>query len=262
MGCVTVTHRLRSQPMPRGIPAGHAHNDYEHRRPLLDALAAGFTSIEADVWAVDGRLLLGHNAPDPRMTLRDLYLEPVKRMFHEEPDRPVVQLVLDVKSSWFDTWPLIQRELSAYPDLVTHWHGGEAQRRPVTAVITGDRTRGPLLAASTRWAAYEGRLADLRRSRRHALDPELTPMIGADFRKAFTWKGIGPMPAAERARLAGWSDAARERGVGLRWWATPDRYLPLGLRHRVWDELAAAGAAWISTDHLRGYQRWAQSRQE
>ena len=36
----------------------HAHNDYEHDRPLLDALDEGFTSIEADVFLVEGQLLV------------------------------------------------------------------------------------------------------------------------------------------------------------------------------------------------------------
>lgn len=38
------------------LPRAHAHNDYEHARPLLDALDHGFTSVEADVWLVDGEL--------------------------------------------------------------------------------------------------------------------------------------------------------------------------------------------------------------
>ena len=39
------------------LPPAHAHNDYEHRRPLQDALDRGFNSVEADVWLVDGELL-------------------------------------------------------------------------------------------------------------------------------------------------------------------------------------------------------------
>ena len=37
----------------------HAHNDYEHERPLLDALDQGFTSIEADVFLVEGQVAGG-----------------------------------------------------------------------------------------------------------------------------------------------------------------------------------------------------------
>ena len=32
------------------LPNAHAHNDYEHKRPLFDALDHGFCSVEADVF--------------------------------------------------------------------------------------------------------------------------------------------------------------------------------------------------------------------
>ncbi len=59
----------------------HAHNDYEHERPLLDALDHGFTSVEADVWLVDGELLVAHDRENVRRerTLRSLYLRPLTR---------------------------------------------------------------------------------------------------------------------------------------------------------------------------------------
>ena len=40
-------------------PRAHAHNDYEHARPLLDALAFGFCSVDADIWLVGGELPVG-----------------------------------------------------------------------------------------------------------------------------------------------------------------------------------------------------------
>jgi hypothetical protein len=44
------------------ISQGHAHNDYLHDRPLLDALDAGFSSVEADIFLVDDQLLVAHTA--------------------------------------------------------------------------------------------------------------------------------------------------------------------------------------------------------
>src|SRR5712692_10174041 len=47
---------------PRIVPLkhAHAHNDYEHKRPLLDALDHGFCSVEADVFLDGDALLVGH----------------------------------------------------------------------------------------------------------------------------------------------------------------------------------------------------------
>ena len=39
----------------------HAHNDYLHERPLFEALDLGFNSVEADIFLVDGQLLVGHS---------------------------------------------------------------------------------------------------------------------------------------------------------------------------------------------------------
>src|SRR5436309_14120287 len=62
------------------LPRAHAHNDYEHARPLLDALDHGFCSIEADVWLVEGKLLVAHdrNKVKAERTLQTLYLEPLR----------------------------------------------------------------------------------------------------------------------------------------------------------------------------------------
>src|SRR3954453_13573862 len=61
------------------LPNAHAHNDYAHKRPLFDALDHGFTSVEADVFLVDGNLLVGHDpgALKSERTLESLYLAPL-----------------------------------------------------------------------------------------------------------------------------------------------------------------------------------------
>jgi hypothetical protein len=46
---------------PTTTPLAHAHNDYEHARPLDDALALGFPSVEADVWLRDGAIAVSHD---------------------------------------------------------------------------------------------------------------------------------------------------------------------------------------------------------
>ena len=64
---------LLAKPAPAADPKpviplrhAHAHNDYEHKRPLFDALDRGFCSIEADIYLVGGELLVGHTPLDLR----------------------------------------------------------------------------------------------------------------------------------------------------------------------------------------------------
>src|SRR5688572_24752148 len=64
----------------RPLVRGHSHNDYFRKRPLLDALDHGICSVEADIYLVDGALLLGHDLKDvkPERTLQALYLDPLR----------------------------------------------------------------------------------------------------------------------------------------------------------------------------------------
>nr|BFD86161.1 hypothetical protein StreXyl84_55620 [Streptomyces sp. Xyl84] len=64
---------------PHPLWHAHAHNDYAHPRPLLDALDHRFNSVEADIHLVDGELLVAHDPADldPRRTLASLYLDPL-----------------------------------------------------------------------------------------------------------------------------------------------------------------------------------------
>ena len=68
-----------STALPRPLTNVHAHNDYEHKHPLFDALACGFCSVEADINLVDGQLLVAHSraAVKPGRTLQSLYLDPL-----------------------------------------------------------------------------------------------------------------------------------------------------------------------------------------
>src|SRR5436305_12662245 len=87
------------------LPHAHAHNDYEHKRPLFDALECGFCSVEADIWLVDGKLLVAHdrNQVKPERTLQALYLDPLRERARRNggrvyPNGPEVILLVDVKS--------------------------------------------------------------------------------------------------------------------------------------------------------------------
>src|SRR5207237_5482180 len=79
---LSVVPALAAPPVPAIVPLrhAHAHNDYQHRRPLLDALDRGFCSVEADIFLVEGELLVGHTRFDLRRgrTLEKLYMRPLR----------------------------------------------------------------------------------------------------------------------------------------------------------------------------------------
>ena len=53
LGLLLAVARAADEPVTP-LRQAHAHNDYEHPRPLLDALDHGFCSVEADVFLTDG----------------------------------------------------------------------------------------------------------------------------------------------------------------------------------------------------------------
>jgi hypothetical protein len=245
-------HRSDVQPLERA----HAHNDYEHDRPLHDALDHGFTSVEADVWLVEGDLYIGHDGPDMTRTLASTYLEPLARRFRENGGAIYphwtgpLRLMIDVKSDGTAAWPVIERELARFPELMTTYRRGRVLPGAVTAVVSGNRDLAAMASAGVRRTFYDGRLGDLATG----TPATLMAMVSDNWTRHFTWQGVGPMPEIERARLRSIVSTAHGRGYDVRFWATPDQ--PGDARTAVWRELLAAGVDAINTDDLAALQEF------
>ncbi|MGL5818689.1 MAG: phosphatidylinositol-specific phospholipase C/glycerophosphodiester phosphodiesterase family protein [Phycicoccus sp.] len=238
------------QPLERA----HAHNDDEHDRPLQGALDHGFTSVEADVWLVEGELYLGHDAPDLTRTLRSTYLDPLAQRVRDNRGRVYpgwrgsLRLLVDVKSEGTATWPVLEAQLRDYRSMMTSYRDGRVRERAVTAVVSGNRDLPAMEAARTRWSFYDGRLTDLAGPH----PSSLMPLVSDNWTRHFTWRGAGEMPAAERMKLREIVATAHSRGQQVRFWATPDADGPE--REAIWRELVAADVDVLNTDDLPGLQ--------
>ncbi|MEU6812762.1 phosphatidylinositol-specific phospholipase C/glycerophosphodiester phosphodiesterase family protein [Streptomyces sp. NPDC046831] len=248
---------------PRPLWHAHAHNDYEHPRPLLDALDHRFASVEADIYLVGDQLLVAHDPVDldPRRTLESLYLDPLAARVranhgtvHRGWRRPL-QLLVDIKTEGAATYRELDRHLSRYPHLFTTYAHGRVHPGPVTAVVSGDRgARAPMAAQRVRRAFYDGRLADLG----GPAPASFLPLVSDNWTLNFTWLGDGPFPDAERRRLRGIVAEAHAHGQRVRFWATPDTAGPA--RDALWTELLAAGVDHLNTDDLAGLERFLDAR--
>ncbi|MGL5927564.1 MAG: phosphatidylinositol-specific phospholipase C/glycerophosphodiester phosphodiesterase family protein [Dermatophilaceae bacterium] len=240
------------QPLERA----HAHNDYDHDRPLLDALDHGFTSVEADVWLVDGELYIGHDAPDLTRTLRSTYLDPLADRVHANRGRVYprwresLRLLVDVKSEGAAAWPVLEAQLREYRFMMSSYQEGRVRERAVTAVVSGNRDLPAMQAARTRWSFYDGRLTDLGGPN----PTTLMPLVSDNWTRHFSWQGAGEMPTSERMKLRQIVATAHSRGQQVRFWATPDLAGPE--REAVWRELVAADVDVLNTDDLPGLQEY------
>jgi hypothetical protein len=242
----------------RPLPQAHAHNDYEHARPLFDALDEGFTSVEADIYLVGGELLVAHDPEDldPARTLTSLYLEPLRQRVIDNHGGVYrgyrdFQLLIDIKTEGESTYAALDALLREprYEFLWTTYRYGHVRTRAVTAVVSGNRPRMTMEAQRTRVAFYDGRIAN-QADLGPGSDARLTPLVSDNWTKLFTWTGAGPMPAAEKAKLRDIVRTAHHAGQRVRFWATPDA--PGPERDAIWRELVAAAVHHINTDDLKG----------
>jgi len=98
---------------------------------------------------------------------------------------------------------------------------------------------------SVRVAALDGDLADLD----SGLPADLIPWISANWSQSFKWRGVGPFPEAEKAKLRAIVTKAHQQGRRVRWWGAPDQI-------NFWREMRANDVDLINTDDLEGVRKF------
>ncbi len=245
-----------AQTAPAPLSNAHAHNDYLHPRPLLDALDHGFCSVEADIYLVDGQLLVAHDRDKvrPERTLQALYLDPLRERVKKNggrvfPNGPEVTLLIDLKTEAEATYARLREVLQSYSDMLTQFRTNAVETKAVTVILSGNRPVATLAAEPLRLAAIDGRLPDLEANPSRYV----VPLVSDNWTKHFQWRGMGPLPDQEKEKLGQLVALAHQQGRKLRLWATPDA-------PAAWGELRAAGVDLINTDNLAGLQKFLLSR--
>ena len=240
----------RAEPAP--LLAAHAHNDYLHTRPLLDALDHGFCSVEADIFLVDGQLLVAHTRSAVKLerTLQALYLDPLRERVRQNGGRvfrsgPECTLLIDLKTDWRTIYPALRAVLTNYADLLTTFRDGATQTNAVRVIISGSRSREMFAGETIRYAAFDGELSDLD----SRASPNVIPWVSSNWGAVFKWRGDGAMPPEELARLKQIVATAHQQGRRVRFWGAPDK-------PGFWAFLRDAGADLINTDDLSGLEKF------
>jgi hypothetical protein len=252
LSCALPTEQAQSaQPLPQA----HAHNDYMHEHPLDDALDHGFCSVEADIYLVDGQLLVAHDRKDvkPQNTLQRLYLEPLKARIAKNggrvyPAGPPFGLLIDIKSEAEPTYRALHDVLAQYAEMLTTVAGDRVEPRAVNVVISGNRPQSYIAAQSRRYCGIDGRISDLDSDK----PADLLPMISDNWSLHFAWRGAGEVPAKERERLRDIVRRAHARGRSVRFWATPEN-------RALWQLLVDEQVDLINTDDLPGLEEFLTS---
>lgn len=247
---------LAQETAPLPLPRAHSHNDYAHERPLLDALDRGFCSIEADIFLIDGKLLVAHDIEDvrPERTLQALYLDPLLERVRKNggsvyPGGPGITLLIDIKNTGKETVLALLDALEPYREMLTEFTRDATRPGAVTVIVSGFYPYPVLRERSPRLAAVDGRLPQLGES------PHEVPMVSENWTKLFRWRGSGPLSEREDKHLRRIIEQAHAAGQRVRFWSLPDGPDTLPF-------LYEAGVDLLNTDDLDALQAFLLEREK
>lgn len=240
----------------------HAHNDYEHKRPLFNALDQGFCSVEADIYLVDGQLLVAHDRKDlkPERTLQALYLNPLRDRVranggHVYPGLQAVQniefiLLVDIKTDGPAVYGKLREVLAGYADMLTHFTPTSTMTGAITVILTGDRPAELVAAEPQRLCAVDGHFSDLEAN----TSVNLVPLVSESWQPTFAWFKDGVLAEPDRVKLHDIVTKAHAQGRRIRFWGVQDKLF-------VWRELYAADVDLLNTDNLAGLAEFLHTKQ-
>lgn len=228
------------------LPNAYAHNDYWHRRPLLDALDNGFTYVEADVYLKNGKLIVTHILPyfKNKRTLEELYLKPLLQYVNNNATNAAtagsqLTLMIDVKSNAEKTYKVLSLLLQKYKTILSGYQNGELIMRNVSVVITGHKPYNLLTGEENRLAFLD---EDLTQAGQDSTT-NIYRVASCKYSSLVKWKGKGRISDSDIQRLEYFVLQAHKNGRKVRLWGSPDKT-------KVWSELLKCNVDLINTDKI------------
>ncbi|KAM3422396.1 hypothetical protein BST61_g2748 [Cercospora zeina] len=271
------------QPTKNTMPIPcHSHNDYWRDIPLLDAIHAGCTSVEADIWLDEssGQLDVGHHRVglSTNHTLQKLYIELILELLDQQnpangssksgifPRAPnqTLTLLLDFKSDPSALLPHVLDEIEALEQrsYLSHCENDHFITGPVTIVATGlippqlsSESLGPNRTIFTDLPLDTLEIlpdAPLNTSHApvatHLCRPDGGSYASTSFRSSIGGVTRGGFSATQLAKIRKLVATAHEAGLKARYWDTPA--WPTSLRNYVWQTLVDEGVDVLNVDDL------------
>lgn len=219
------------------VANAHAHNDYIHKVPFHTAFDAGFGSIEADVYPVNGVLLVAHGKKDIQApnTLKSLYLDPLLNELAKDSTRHL-KLLIDIKENYRLTLQFLLEEIKP---LRKYLFSPENTTSPITILISGER---PPPSEYKNYPSYIFFDDDLR-SPHSSEEWKRVGQVSLSFERYSKWKGAGTISPTDKNILQKVVDSVHQSGKTIRFWAAPDN-------EDSWKLQMQLGADLIGTDEI------------
>ena len=223
----------------------HSHNDYEQPTPFWLAWQEGFGSIEADIWLMNGKVIIGHDTQEVKAgrTLEDYYIKPLAACVQKNGGYPYadtarrLQILIDVKEDSVAALAALIALLDKYPILET--------TPAVKWVISGNRPDPGRYAGYPPFIAFDGILHD-----------QYTPeelahiaLMSDDLHYYTRWDHQYGIPDSARHTLEAAIRSAHDLHLPVRFWDAPD--FPT-----AWNQLVGLKVDYINTDHIHDLAVW------
>jgi alkaline phosphatase len=230
---------LQAQPLHYSAQNAHSHNDYEQVHPFQSAWHASFGSIEADIFLVDGRLLVAHSRAElsRNRSLEDLYLEPLLAALKQNGNFPYadtalhLQMLIDIKTDSVKTLDALVSLLKKYPALTNSPR--------LTWVISGNRPAAENFNSYPDFIWFDGELHQAYSTK--ALSR--IRMLSDNLSRYTKWKGKDILPEKDSLLLKQIISKAHQLRKPVRFWDAPDF-------REAWETLMRLGVDYINTDHI------------
>jgi len=230
---------LPAQPLHYSTQNAHSHNDYEQAHPFQTAWHASFGSIEADIFLVNGKLLVAHSKSElaRNQSLEDLYLKPLLQALKENRNFPYadttlrLQMLIDVKTDSAKTLGALVSLLKKYPALI---HSPKLKW-----VISGNRPAAEDFDKYPDFIWFDGELHKAYSEK--ALHRIL--MLSDNLTRYTQWKGRNALSEKDSLLLKQIISEAHQLQKPVRFWDAPDF-------KEAWETLMHLGVDYINTDHI------------
>ncbi|WP_259067181.1 alkaline phosphatase [Mucilaginibacter sp. X4EP1] len=212
---VTINQSVNAQIKAYTVADAHSHNDYNNNIPFYRAYEKGFGSIEADVYAVNGKLMVAHDKKDivESRSLKILYTDPlIEKLAHDKQRK--LRLLIEIKEDYKAVLPLVISELKPLEPYFSY--AGHPGR--LSIVLTGAVPPAAEMVNYPDWISFDVDHLD-------GFTPEQWKKIGLvsfPFSKYVHWNGKGVLNSDEISRVSAGIDSVHAAGKMIRFYETPD----------------------------------------
>ncbi len=221
------------------VQNAHSHNDYANKVPFWTAYNAHFGSIEADIFEVNGELIVAHTKSEAKKgrTLDDLYIKPLVLRYEQNRNKPwpdydgKLQLLIDLKTPPSTTLDLLVDKLKQYPEVFDRSVNPDA----VQVVITGDMPKPVDFGLYPSFIMFDGRLSI-------TYSPEQLERI-ALYSATWNMPNSKSLATADRTKVEETIRMVHGLNKKMRFWATDDT-------PEAWKMLMDLGVDYINTDKI------------